>query len=376
MKILFTGGGTAGHIYPIAAIARELRRIYPPKKMRLFYVGPKDEFSSIILSQEEIKIKSTFAGKIRRYLSPSSLILNIFDLFFRIPLGIFQAFWHVFFIAPDLIFSKGGYGSVGTVISGWLLQVPIIIHESDASPGMANQFLSKFAVEIFTAFSDKNVKYFSNKRVLVVGNPVRREILDGSMDGAMEKFDLVGDRPIILIIGGSQGSQRVNETILTILPKLLEDFELIHQTGEKNYEKIKTETSGILSLSLKKYYHPLPFLKEQELKDAYAVAELIVSRAGSGSIFEIAALKKPSILIPLPEAAQNHQEENAYAYAKSDASIVIEEKNLTPYFFMGEIKNLFAYPERLKAMSRQAEKFSQPASAKIIAKYIVEYLKA
>ncbi|MFH1657283.1 MAG: UDP-N-acetylglucosamine--N-acetylmuramyl-(pentapeptide) pyrophosphoryl-undecaprenol N-acetylglucosamine transferase [bacterium] len=376
MKILFTGGGTAGHIYPIVAVARELRRIYPQEKMRLFYVGPKDDFVSILLSQEGIKIKSTTAGKIRRYFSLGSLIMNIIDILFRIPIGIFQSFWQVFFIAPDLIFSKGGYGSVGSVISGWILQVPVIIHESDVTPGMANRFLSRFAVEIFVAFSDKNVKYFPNHRVLVVGNPVRREILEGSVEAAEETFKLVGDKPRILIIGGSQGSQRINEAVLTVLPKLLEDFELIHQTGEKNHEKIKTEAEGILSLSLKKYYHPLPFLKEQELRDAYAAADLIISRAGSGSIFEIAALRKPSILIPLPESAQNHQEENAYTYAKDNASIVIEEKNLTPYFFLAELRNLFAYPERLHAMSRQAEKFSQPGSAKIIAKYMIEYLKA
>ncbi|MCK5044280.1 UDP-N-acetylglucosamine--N-acetylmuramyl-(pentapeptide) pyrophosphoryl-undecaprenol N-acetylglucosamine transferase [Candidatus Parcubacteria bacterium] len=375
MKILFTGGGTAGHIYPIAAITRELRRIYPQKKLKLFYLGPKDEFSGLLLSQEGIKTRSTSAGKIRRYFGIKSFFLNIIDILFRIPLGIIQAFWHVFFIAPDLIFSKGGYGSVGTVISGWILQVPIILHESDASPGLANRFLSKFAAEIFTSFSDKNVKYFVSQRVVLTGNPVRREILEGTPEKAKKLFNLSGNKPLILIIGGSQGSQRINDTILTLLPKILESFELIHQAGEKNFNKIRTEAKAVIPKNLENNYHLFPFLKENDIKEAYRAADLIISRAGSGSIFEIAALKKPCILIPLPEAAQNHQTKNAYAYVKNNAGIIIEEKNLTPHFFLGELDNLFHYPERLKAMSKEAGNFSKPAAAKIIAKYIVEYLK-
>ncbi len=375
MKILFTGGGTAGHIYPIAAVVRELRRIYPQKKLKFSYVGPKDNFSMLLLSQEGIKIKTTTAGKIRRYFGIQSFFLNIIDIFFRIPWGVFQAFWHVFFLAPDIIFSKGGYGSVGTVISGWLLQVPVLMHESDSSPGMANRFLGKFAAEIFTSFSDKDVKYFASQRVVLVGNPIRREILEGTPEKAKRLFNLIGDKPTILILGGSQGSQRINNTILTILPQILESYEVIHQAGEKNFNKVKTEAKAVTPPSLIKYYHLLPFLKENELKEAYCAADLIVSRAGSGSIFEIAALKKPCILVPLPGAAQDHQVKNAYTYIKNNAGVVIAEKNLTPHFFLGELNNLFSYPERLKEMSRQAGIFSRPAAAKVIAKYIVEYLK-
>jgi len=376
MKILFTGGGTGGHIYPIVAIARELRRIHPQKKLKLFYIGPKDRFSALLLSQEGIKVKTVLAGKIRRYLGLKNILLNIVDVLFKIPLGTIQAFWHIFFIAPDMIFSKGGYGSIATVISGRMLQVPVLLHESDASPGLANRFSSRFALEIFTSFSSKNIKYFANQRVILVGNPIRREILEGSPEKAKRSFALVGDKPVILVLGGSQGSQRINETILTILPKILESFELIHQTGEKNFNRTKIEAEATVSKNLKACYHPIPFMKESELKEAYCAADLIVCRAGSGSIFEIAALKKPCILIPLPEAAQDHQVKNAYAYAKNNAAVVIEEKNLSPHFFLGKIKNLFSYSERLKEMSRQAGIFSKPAAAKIIAKYIVEYLKA
>ena len=376
MKILFTGGGTGGHIYPIIAVARELRRIYPQKKLKLFYIGPKDKFSDLLLSQEGIKVKTILAGKIRRYFGLKNTLLNIIDILFRIPLGTVQAFWHIFFIAPDIIFSKGGYGSIGTVISGRILQVPVLLHESDISPGLANRFSSRFALEIFTSFSSKNIKYFANQRVILVGNPIRREILEGTPERAKRSFNLVGNKPVILVLGGSQGSQRINETILTVLPKILESFELIHQTGEKNFNKAKIESEATVSKDSKKYYHPVSSMKESELKEAYGAADLIICRAGSGSIFEIAALRKPCILIPLPEAAQNHQVKNAYAYAKNNAAVVVEEKNLSPHFFLGKVQNLFNYPERLKEMSRQAGIFSKPAAAKVIAKYIVEYLKS
>jgi len=161
---------------------------------------------------------------------------------------------------------------------------------------------------------------------------------------------------------------------LEILPEILKDFELIHQSGEKNFAQVKAEAEVILTKDLKKYYHLFPFLKEEELKKAYAVSDLIVSRAGSGSIFEIAAVGKPSILIPLPEAAQNHQLENAYKYAQNGAAIVLEEENFTPRFFLEKLKYLFSHPEELEKMSLAAKEFSKPMAAKIIAEYIVSYL--
>ena len=372
MKILFAGGGTGGHILPIIAITREIRRIHQKPDLQFFYIGPKDEFGEIFLSQEGIKVKTVLSGKIRRYLNLKTVLQNLIDVIFKIPIGIIQAFFYIFFLAPDLIFSKGGFGSIPGVISSWLLRVPIFLHESDVTPGLANRLISKFALEIFVSFP--KTEYFSPKKMILVGNPIRKEILEGKKEEAQQFLKLSGQKPVILILGGSQGAQRINDKILEILPQLLQSFEIIHQCGEKNFKEVKAEAKAILPEGLIIDYHLFPFLKEEEIKQAYAASHLILSRAGSGSIFEIAALKKPSILVPLPEAAQNHQVKNAYAYAQSGTAIVLEEANFTAHFFLEKLKYLFSQPEELEKMAKAAQEFSKPQAAKIVADYLCSYL--
>jgi len=374
VKILFTGGGTAGHILPIIAVTRELRRIYPEGNFRFFYIGPKDEFLKTLLSQEGIQVKGIFTGKIRRYFGFKEFFQNIVDVLFKIPIGFWQALFYIIFLNPDLIFSKGGHGSFSSVLSGWILQVPIFLHESDIVPGLTNRLLNRFALEIFVSFPVQKTGHFPLKKVIHVGNPIRKEILDGSKEKAKEVFNLSGEKSVILILGGSQGAQRINDKILENLPDLLINFEIIHQCGEQNYERVKTESSVMVGGMLIKYYHLFPFLKEEELKYAYAAADFIVSRAGSGSIFEIAALGKPSILIPLPESAQNHQIKNAYSYAENGAALVMEEANFMPHFFLEKLKHLFSNPEEMEKMQKAAKGFAKPLAAKIIAEYIVSYL--
>jgi UDP-N-acetylglucosamine--N-acetylmuramyl-(pentapeptide) pyrophosphoryl-undecaprenol N-acetylglucosamine transferase len=373
MKILFTDGGSGGHIFPIIAIAREIRRIFEGKKLQILYIGPKDEFAETFFTQEQIKMKKILAGKIRRYLTPESIFQNFLDIFFRIPIGIWQAFFYIFFKNPDLIFSKGGFGSLPAVLAGRMLGVPIFLHESDITPGLANRFLGKFALEIFVSFP--RTETFSLKKMILVGNPIRKEILEGTKEEAKKIFKLKGGRPVILVLGGSQGAQRINDKILEVLPQILTDFELIHQSGEKNLNQVKAEAKAVISTEKENYYHLFPFLKEEELKHAYAAADLILSRAGSGTIFEIAAWGKPSILIPLPEAAQGHQVRNAYAFHQTGAAMVIEESNFTARFCLERIRYLFSHPEELEKMAQAAKEFSRPWAAKVIAGYIIEYLK-
>ncbi len=372
MKIVFAGGGSGGHILPIIAIIREMRKLSPKEEIEFFYIGPKDDFTSLLLSQENIKIKPTTSGKIRRYSDKKSLFLNFIDLVFKIPFGVFQSFFQLFFLAPDLIFSKGGFGSVPTVVAGWLLQIPIFVHESDSIPGLSNKFSAKFAKKVFTSFP--KTTDFKEDKMILVGNPIRRNLLNGTVEEAKENFDLTGRKPVILILGGSQGAQRVNDLFLEIIPKLVRDFEIIHQCGEKNYQQVNREAKILTKDFLHKYYHPFGFLKEHQLKSAYAACDIIVSRAGAGSIFEIAAVGKPSILIPLPESAQNHQINNAYKYADSGASIVLESTNFTPNFFLQKLKNLFDNPEKLEDMKEKTKKFAKPLAAQKIATYILSYL--
>jgi len=371
MKILFTGGGSGGHVFPIIAIFREIKKFDP--RAEGLYLGPKNELELILLSQEGIKVKTILAGKIRRYFTPLSVLQNFFDLFFRIPIGILQSFIYLFFLAPDLIFSKGGYGALPCCLAGKILQIPIFLHESDLSPGACNRILGRFATEIFVSFP--KTEYFPLGKMVVVGNPIRERMLRVTKEEAKALFGLEGGKPVLLILGGSQGAQRINDLILLILAELLENFEILHQSGPKNFNQVKAEAQVVMKEEQKKYYHLFPFLREKELACAYQVSDLVVSRAGSGSIFEIAAFQKPSILIPLPEAAQNHQLKNAYFYAKTGAALVIEEQNLTPSFFLEKLKYLISHPEELDLMSYAAKEFSKPKAAKIIASYIVDYLR-
>jgi len=370
MKIVFTGGGTGGHVFPLIAIIRELKKI--SRNVECFYIGPRDEFAATFLAYEEVKIKWIFAGKFRRYLTLQSIFQNLIDIF-KIPIGFFQTFFYLLFLNPDLIFSKGGYGAILVVISGWILRIPIFIHESDVVPGLVNRISAKFATAIFVSFP--KTLYLPQSKMIYVGNPIRTELLTGNREEARQYFKITGEKPVILILGGSQGAQRINDKVLTILTTFLKDFEIIHQTGEKNFKEVEFEVRGTLDEKLRRYYHPFPFLKEDELKKAYSICDLIVARAGSNTIFEIAATGKPSILIPLAESAQNHQLKNAYAFYESGAAKVIEEKNFTPGFFLGIIKFIFSNVEEMERMKTGAKNFAKPLAAKMIAQSIFEFLR-
>lgn len=373
MKILFTGGGSGGHAIPIIAIVREIRKINPKTKMDFFFIGPKNDMESVLLVQEGINIKEIFTGKIRRYGGIGPFFNNLFDVLIKIPIGVFQAFLYIYVLGPDVLFSKGGYGSVPAVIAAKLLWVPIFLHESDINPGLSNRLMSKFALEIFVSFP--KTEYFSYEKMFVVGNPVRRELLEGNKEQARSLFKINSDKPVLLVMGGSQGAQRINEKILNILPKILEHFELILQCGENNLKQVTNEAKMMIKKEQEQYFHLFAFLQEPELKQAYTISDFIVSRAGAGTIFEIAAMNKPSILIPLPESAQNHQIKNAYAYGETGAAIVLEEDNFTGRFFLERLKDLFfVRSEELEKMSKLAKEFSKPLAAKIIAEYLCSYL--
>jgi len=374
MKILFTGGGSGGHVVPIIAITREIRKIYTKKDLNFYYLGPSDDFGQILLSQEDIEVKTILAGKIRRYSHWKTIFQNLLDVLIKIPVGVIQSLSYLFVLSPDLIFSKGGFGSIPGVIAGKILFIPVFLHEGDVTPGLANRFLAKLGRQIFVSFP--TTEYFPLKKMMVVGNPIRREVLEGDKKEAKNFFKLSGIKPVLLILGGSQGARRINNRVLEILPDLLENFEIVHQCGEKNYKQVKAEAKEIIrgKKELEKFYHPYSFFKEPELRQAYAAGDLIISRAGSGSIFEIAGLGKSSILIPLPEAAQNHQVKNAYAYQESGACLVIEEPNFTPHFFLEKLKYLFSHPEELNKMAEAAKKFAKPEAGRIIANYLIDYL--
>lgn len=374
MKILLAGGGTGGHVVPLVALVRELRRLVPAKNLKFLYLGPRDEFAELILSHEGIRTGTVLAGKVRRYGGILPTLENILDMTIKMPLGIIQAFWRIFFFSPDIVFSKGGYGALPITISAKMLGVPVFLHESDAVPGKANVFASRFALKVFTSYP--KTPDFESSKVVYVGNFVRREMLTGSKEEATRIFNLIGDKPVLLVLGGSQGSQRMNDMILASLDDLLQDFEIIHQAGLKNADQVRKEASVVINPAMEKYFHVVSFMRETDLRHAYAASDLILSRAGAATIFEVAALGKPSILVPLPESAQNHQVRNAYQYAETGAALVLEESNLTPRFFLEKLRYLFGHKEELQKMATAAKAFARPDAANTAAHVLVEYLKA
>ncbi|MCU0653006.1 MAG: UDP-N-acetylglucosamine--N-acetylmuramyl-(pentapeptide) pyrophosphoryl-undecaprenol N-acetylglucosamine transferase [Candidatus Pacebacteria bacterium] len=371
MKILFTGGGTGGHIYPIVGVIRELRRKYGGA-VALSYLGPKDNFCKVVLSKEGVKVRTIMSGKIRRYLDPLTMAQNAIDATVKVPLGILQSFFWLFILNPDLVFSKGGFGSFPVVISAWILGIPVFLQESDVVPGLVSQKTAGYAIAIFTAFP--KTEFLPTKKIILVGNPIRLELLSGSKVEAASAFGLKGGRPVILITGGSQGAQRINDKVLDAMPELLKNYEVVHLTGPRNIDQVTKESKITAVGDLLCYYHPVGFADERTLANAYAVADLIIGRAGSGSVFEIAAAKKPSILIPLPESAQNHQLKNAYIYAETGAALVMEESNFTNHLFLERVHDLLSSPETLAAMSEAAAQFARPQAGQVIADRIVKYL--
>jgi UDP-N-acetylglucosamine--N-acetylmuramyl-(pentapeptide) pyrophosphoryl-undecaprenol N-acetylglucosamine transferase len=239
-------------------------------------------------------------------------------------------------------------------------------------PGLSNQKTSAWAKKVFVSFP--RTEYFDSSKTILTGNPIRKEILNGSKQKASEIFALTLSKPIFLIIGGSQGAQIINDFILRVLNQLLKKYEIIHVIGSQNIKDTKNEAQVVIDKELEKYYHPIGFLDEEKTKHAYAAADLVISRAGASAIFEIAALGKPSILIPLPSAAGNHQSKNAYVYSQTGAAEIMEQENLTPNFFMEKVQLLFLKTEKLDEMKRSALAFAKPLAARAIAREILEFL--
>ncbi len=368
MKILLAGGGTGGHFYPLMAVVDALDAIAEQEKIAkmdivFMSVSPYDKN---LLLQKGVRFKKIYAGKIRRYFS----LLNILD-FFKTISGIIKAIWSIYLDFPDVIFSKGGYASFPAVFAARLFGIPLIIHESDAVPGKVNAWSGKFAKRIAVSFSAA-AKYFPPGKIALTGNPVRKEFLIPAKTGAKEFLGLEEDLPTILVMGGSQGAKKINDIFLDIVPELVKNYQIIHQCGTDNIKEAEGRSLVLLEKSsYKSRYHIFPYLDLSNLRMSYGSADLIVSRAGSGSISEIAISGSPSIIIPIVNSAQNHQRENAYAYAAVEATDVIEEQNLSPHLLQSEIEKLMADKNKRKEMSEAAKNFSKPDAAEKIAREII-----
>lgn len=369
MRIVFTGGGSGGHFYPIIAVAEALNRLVEEERLlrpELYYIGP-EPYDERALYENGIIFLQSPAGKIRRYFS----LLNVLD-FFKTGIGIVKATFQLYSVYPDVVFGKGGFASFPTLFAARLLRIPVIIHESDSTPGRVTTWAGRFARKIAIAYPEA-ASYFAGKNVARTGIPIRRDFFTPAHQSGAEFFKLDSKVPTILILGGSQGAQKINDVILDALPKLVEHYQIIHQTGKTNFVDVERTANLILRENVQKErYKPLAFLNTLSLKMAAGASAIIVSRAGSGTIFEIATWAIPAILIPIPEKISHDQHKNAYTYARSRAAVVIEERNLTPNILIFEIERLLSDRELMDEMRAAAKDFATPDAARVIALSLLE----
>lgn len=371
MTIAFTGGGSGGHFYPIIAIAEALQDLVREEHLlapKLYYLAPH-RFDEKALFENGIAYIRIPAGKMRRYAS----VRNITDTFATF-VGTIVAVLTLFRIYPDVVVSKGGYASVPTVLAARLLRIPVIIHESDAKPGRANLLAAKFATKIAVAF-DSTATFFPAKvqsKIARTGIPIRKALMRVETEGARQYLGLESGVPTVLVLGGSQGAVRINEAVLSSLPDLVSFANVIHQTGPANFKNVESVSNVVLSSAPHAdRYHPINYLDQVSMQRAAGIADIIVSRAGANSIAEIGLWKKPAILIPIPESVSHDQRTNAYAYARTGAAIVIEEENLTPHLLVAEIKRITGDADLTKQMGAAAEGFTDPDSARILAREVL-----
>jgi UDP-N-acetylglucosamine--N-acetylmuramyl-(pentapeptide) pyrophosphoryl-undecaprenol N-acetylglucosamine transferase len=367
MKILFTGGGSGGHFYPIIAIAEEINQLAKEHRLiglELFYMS-NSPYNEGLLFEHNVTFKKNTAGKMRIYFS----LMNIIDLF-KTGWGVLVSLWTIFTIYPDVIFGKGGYASFPALLAGKLLRIPVIIHESDSVPGRVNAWAGKFASKIAISYPE-SAKFFPEGKTAYTGNPIRKDIMTALSHGAHEYLNLDPQIPTILVIGGSQGAQLINDTLVDALPRLVEKYQIIHQTGKNNFQIVKnTADVVLLTNSHKDRYKPFDYLNNLALRMAAGASSLVISRAGS-SLFEIASWEKPAIVIPITKSNGDHQRMNAYAYARTGAAVVLEEANLSGNILSAEVDRLLGNPDLLAKMSTATKTSQHPDAARKIATEIL-----
>ena len=372
MRILFTGGGTGGHFYPIISIAEELNKLVKEKRLfnlELYFMSPTP-YNQGMLFERGIIYKKNSAGKVRRAAGVLSSIRNFFDLF-RTAWGVVVSLVEVYRLYPDVIFGKGGYTSFPVLMAGKLLRIPVVIHESDSVPGRVNLWAGKFAQRIALSYREA-AQYFPAEKVAYTGQPVREDISQPHVAGARDFLQSEDNIPVVLILGGSQGAQRINETVMEGIKKIVEKVIVIHQTGANNIAEVKATAEAILFDSqYKNRYKAFDYLNPLALRMAAGVASVVVSRAGS-TIFEIASWKVPAIIVPINEQVSRDQHSNAFAYARSGACEVIEEKNLRPNILAAEIERLATDEPTRTKMIEAAKAFYKPDAAKLIAEEVLK----
>ena len=321
-KIVLTGGGTAGHVTPNIALLPALKEA----GYEIEYMGSYEGIEKKLIADFQIKYTGISTGKFRRYMDPK----NLSDPF-RVIKGYSQARKYLKEIKPDVVFSKGGFVSVPVVRAAASLKIPCVIHESDMTPGLANKLCIPVAYKICCNFPE-TCDILPKDKAVLTGSPIRKELTEGDADKGRKLCGFSKDKPILLVIGGSLGAANVNQAVRAALHLLLSDFQIVHLTGKGKMDNLLLDTEG---------YKQFEYIKS-ELKDIFAMTDVVISRAGANAICELLALRKPNILIPLPaKSSRGDQLLNAKSFESQGFSIVMNEDDLTSKLLSNKVHELY-----------------------------------
>ncbi|MBP3477483.1 MAG: undecaprenyldiphospho-muramoylpentapeptide beta-N-acetylglucosaminyltransferase [Lachnospiraceae bacterium] len=337
-KIVLTGGGTAGHVTPNMALIPKLQEL----DYEIVYMGSYDGIEKKLMEDFDIPYYGIATGKFRRYFDPKN-----FSDPFRVIKGMAEARKYLKEIKPDVLFSKGGFVSVPVVRAAYSLGIPCIIHESDMTPGLANKLCIPVAKKVCCNFPETFSLLPPNKAVLT-GSPIRQELTTGSKEAGYKLCGFDSFKPVIMVVGGSLGSAAVNQAVRDVLPELLKDFQVVHLCGKEKVDNLLLTTPG---------YKQFEYIKS-EMKDIFAMADIVISRAGANAISELLALRKPNILIPLPStSSRGDQILNAKSFESQCFSIVIDEDDLTSKVLLEKIQELYFNRQTyIDAMSKSKQR--------------------
>lgn len=335
-RIILTGGGSAGHVTPNIALIPKLQEL----GYDIQYIGSYQGIEKDLIEPFGIPYHGISSGKLRRYFS----VQNFTDPF-RVLKGLGQAHKLIHDLKPDVIFSKGGFVSVPVVLAGKHNHVPVIIHESDMTPGLANKLAIPSASKVCCNFPE-TLQHLPKEKAVLTGSPIRQELLSGNKLAALDFCGFTADKPVILVIGGSLGAVAVNNAVRSALPKLLENFQVIHLCGKGKMDESLMDTKG---------YRQFEYIKD-ELRDLFALADIVISRAGANAICELLALRKPNLLIPLSaNASRGDQILNARSFERQGFSIVLEEEETNDETLLTAVHDLYKHRDTyIQAMRNSA----------------------
>ena len=369
-----SGGGSGGHILPILATLDELRKLDP--ELDILYIGQAGSMESSVAAAHGLNFEAIRAGKLRRYADVSTLrsmtdvktiSLNVRDMG-RLALGYRKSLSILRKFKPDIVFCKGGYVSLPVGLAAATLKIPYVVHESDLRAGLSNRTLAKWATKVAVGFPVKNYHDLPKELLVYTGSPIRSELLQLDAKKAKKHFGLTTDKPVVLVTGGGLGSQSLNDVVTTALPKLLQDYQIMHITGEKDIEHVRFRLRAFSKKELEGY-HIFSFLRE-DMPKALVAADVVVTRAGATTLAEVAVLAKPTLVIPHPSLTD--QAINAKTFVRAGAVRNVPQTGLTPAILLRELHRITDSPKEQALLSKSISEFAKADAAHELAKLLVE----